>query len=127
MKNVQQVHKTLLAKAQAVAAKHDMHVTFATTAKHSTTEYDAKLVFIEKNDINRNWTAKEALYAQHAQRWFRIAQAVGKTIKRNGQDYIVIGMKTNRSDSKVVLRDKYGQLIWTLNNIAFDVALLTAK
>lgn len=117
MKNVQERHKAMIAKVKEIAAKHDMHAAL---------DYTAKFTFIEKDDVNRNWTSDEALYRDNAKSMPRIYSATGKKINLQGRDYVVIGLKTNRANSKVVLRNN-NRLILVDNNTTLDATLTFAK
>lgn len=127
MKNVQELHKAMIAKAKEVAAKHDMHVALASGAKHTDVDYTAKFTFIEKDDVNRNWTSAEALYRDNSKFMSSIYIATGKKINLQGREYVVIGLKSNRSNSKVVLRNNDNQLVLVDNNTTLGVTLAFAK
>lgn len=129
MKNVQTIHNELLKKAKAIAAKHNCFAVLPSTAKHTSVDYTAKIKFIEKNEINKNWTDIEALYADNATTVSapRIGRWIGKEITLNTKKYVIIGLKTTRSDSKVVLRNSNNQLVLVDNDTSLDVALLTVK
>lgn len=127
MKNVQELHKAMIAKAKEVAAKHDMHVALASGAKHTDVDYTAKFTFIEKDDVNRNWTSAEALYRDNSKFMTSIYIAAGKKINLQGREYVVIGLKSNRSNSKVVLRNNDNRLVLVDNNTTLGVTLAFAK
>lgn len=127
MKNVQELHKAMIAKAKEVAAKHDMHAALASGAKHTDADYTAKFTFIEKDDVNRDWTSDEALYRDNSKFMTHIYIVTGKKINLQGREYVVVGLKSNRSNSKVVLRNNDNRLVLVDNNTTLDVALTFAK
>lgn len=127
MKNVQELHKAMIAKAKAVAAKHDMHAALASGAKHTDVDYTAKFTFIEKDNVNRDWTSDEALYRDNSKFMNFIYSVTGKKINLQGREYVVIGLKSNRSNSKVVLRNSDNRLVLVDNNNTLEMALAFAK
>lgn len=127
MKNVQELHKAMIAKAKEVAAKHDMHAALASGAKHTDVDYTAKFTFIEKDDVNRDWTSDEALYRDNSKFMTHVYIVTGKKINLQGREYVVIGLKSNRANSKVVLRNNANRLVLVDNNTTLDVALTFAK
>ena len=56
-----------------------------------------------------------------------IYSVTGKKINLQGREYVVIGLKSNRSNSKVVLRNNDNRLVLVDNNTTLDVALAFAK
>lgn len=127
MKNVQELHKAMIAKAKEVAAKHDMHAALASGAKHTDVDYTAKFTFIEKDDVNRDWTSDEALYRDNAKFISRVYNATGKKINLQGREYVVIGLKSNRANSKVVLRSNDNRHVIVDDNTTVGLALTFAK
>lgn len=129
MKNVNELHTTLLNKAREIAAKHNCFAVLPSTAKHTESDYTAKIRFIEKNEINKNWTAEEALYADNATTVSapRVGRWIGKEITLNTKKYVIIGLKTTRSDSKVVLRNSSNQLVLVNNDTKLDIAVHNTK